>query len=448
MEVALTSICKKINRNIDAILKANHVSNLTTVYEIALCLNKRMEKTLLNRFSKLSLRRKLRKFISTLKGFRSHPNETNLKILLKTAKDLQKSLLDMMVASESNIAYITNTLSNSVSILDATQPLQSPLPTFKTQQCPKSLTISPDNLNLFIPNTNTSNPGKVTLYNTTTAKITTFNVGNNPCAVAVSNDNNTFYTVNSGSRTVTVITNLNQKTIKTLPVGSSPRNIALTPDGTKAYIVNAGSRSVTVIDTTRNQVISTIAVGNNPQALTMSPDGTVVYVANAGEKTVSIIHTSDDTPITVPKLNLMGNPINIIFVQPNENQNLAYITTKSSNSIAVVDVATKTIVDTIIINSPTIMVATPDQTRIYVARSTQNKVSVISTLTNKVIKDISVDGSPSWITITGNGDLVVVTLSNSNQVQVISTSTNTIIDTQSVGKQPRYVTTMRGNPRN
>ncbi|MGZ6780066.1 MAG: YncE family protein, partial [Mycobacterium sp.] len=146
---------------------------------------------------------------------------------------------------------------------------------------PSATTVNQDGTRAYVANTKSNtvsvidtNPASTT-YNKV---ISTITVGSSPSALAVSGTR--LYVANAGSNSVSVIDTTTNKVIDTNPsafgtnpisVGSSPSALAVS--GTRLYVANAGSNSVSVIDTTTNKVIDTnpSAFGTNPISVGSSP---------------------------------------------------------------------------------------------------------------------------------------------------------------------------------
>jgi len=96
----------------------------------------------------------------------------------------------------------------------------------------------------------------------TNAVVTTVAVGAHPVAVAVTPDGSRAYVANSSSGNVSVIAT--DSVVATVGVGSFPVAVAITPDGTHAYVANSDSNNVSVIDVATNTVVATVAVGTTP----------------------------------------------------------------------------------------------------------------------------------------------------------------------------------------
>ena len=78
------------------------------------------------------------------------------------------------------------------------------------------------------------------------------------------------------------------------------------------------------------------------------------------------------------------------------NAQTAYITNSNSSCVSVINVATNTVIDTIIVgSSPRGVSVSPDGTKVYVANAVDNTVSVINTATNTVSATITVGTYPA-----------------------------------------------------
>jgi YVTN family beta-propeller protein len=107
--------------------------------------------------------------------------------------------------------------------------------------------------------------------------IATVTVGSFPVDVAITPDGAFAYVTNRGFGNVSVIDTVSNTVTATVPVGLDVRDIAITPDGAFAYVTNFPS-DVSVIDIVSNAVTATVAVGSTPEAIAITPDGAFAYV--------------------------------------------------------------------------------------------------------------------------------------------------------------------------
>ena len=188
------------------------------------------------------------------------------------------------VSPDGTTAYVANSFSNTVSVINTTTNTVTTTITVGTR--PRGVAVSPDGTTAYVTN-NTANT--VSVINTTTNAVTaTITVGTSPYGVAVSPDGTEAYVTNTGSNNVSVI-NTTTNAVDTITVGTDPLGVAVTPDGTKAYVTNYADGTVSVINTTTNAVDATITVGTAPYAVAVTPDGTKAYVTNYAGDDVSVI---------------------------------------------------------------------------------------------------------------------------------------------------------------
>ena len=100
----------------------------------------------------------------------------------------------------------------------------------------------------------------VSVIDTTTNTVTaTVPVGLCPTGVAITPDAARVYVTNQCSNSVSVIDTASNAVVATIGVGSIPVGVAIAPNGTRAYVANAdySANSVSVIDTASNTLIAT-----------------------------------------------------------------------------------------------------------------------------------------------------------------------------------------------
>jgi YVTN family beta-propeller protein/uncharacterized repeat protein (TIGR03803 family) len=126
--------------------------------------------------------------------------------------------------------------------------------------------------------TNTGSNTVSVLDTVTNAVLATVPVGVKPEGVAVTPDGTQAYVANAGSNTVSVIataTNTVAATVPviatatntvaaTVPVGLKPKGVAVNPTGLHAYVTNSTDGTVSVIKTSTNTVVATVLVEDTP----------------------------------------------------------------------------------------------------------------------------------------------------------------------------------------
>jgi YVTN family beta-propeller protein len=368
-----------------------------------------------------------------------------------------------------------------------------------------------------------SGSDSVSVIDTSTNTVAeTVGVGDSPWGVAITPDGTRAYVANNGSNAVSVIDMTSNNVVADISLGDfRPRDVAITPDGKRAYVTGRvytlGDYSgLVVIDTsptsaTYNTEVARITCNcfSNPIGVAITPDGRRAYVANWTSNRVAVVDTSPTSAtyntvvatVTVsdPRPNFVGIYPDYAFdVAITPDGTRVYITYESSYAgsvpyagyylplVAVIDTST---VDQAVdgvsgvflpLNVTGAVAATircpfgvvgctlnecrgvaisPDGTRAYIANKQLPSspddtgfVSVIDTsLVNGdvittdagvVIDTVPVEGArPSGVAITRDGALAYVTNTFSGSVSVIDTSPassqyNTVIDTVPVGSSP------------
>jgi YVTN family beta-propeller protein len=301
-------------------------------------------------------------------------------------------LLLVSIAGAAPFAYITNTDSYNVSVIDtATNTVTSSVP---LGLGPWGVAVSLDGKKAY-----TSNPynNNVSVINTITNNVTAnVSVGQLPVGVAVTPDGSKVYVTNQNSNNVSVIDTATNTVTSTVDVGNSPIGVAVTLDGTKAYVANGGDANVSVIDIGTNTVTATVPVGKTPNGIAITPDGTKVYVTDQYDWTVSVINTTNNTVTTV---NLGQNTYpNGVVVTPDGTK--VYVVNQGDSdtkpeTVSVIDTATNNVTANVSVGpTPEGVAVTPDGSKVYVANNANATVSVIDTGTNTVIATVNVGGSP------------------------------------------------------
>lgn len=173
----------------------------------------------------------------------------------------------------------------------------------------------------------------------------------------------------------------------TLGINGTPYAVAVSPDGKHAYITDAANHRVSILDVATRAVTGSIAVGGDPSGIAIARDGRG-YVVNAADGTVTVFDT---------KTNKIVRPYVYVGSAP--------------NGIAV----------------------NAAGTRVVVANSYENSVSVIDTVTWNVTR-VVVGAGPYGVAISGNHALV--TNEYDDTVSVVDLSTNTVVGTIAVGDAP------------
>ena len=172
--------------------------------------------------------------------------------------------------------------------------------------------------------------------------------------------------------------------------------------------------------------------GDGATSIEQSPMHTYLAAGNyTVNLTVNNLNGTDSKTATITVLQ---------SIPPVSGKQFAYITNQGSDSVSVIDMATKTITATIPVgDGPSGVAVSPAGTKVYVTNSGNNTVSVINTANNTVTSTVNVGNAPYGVAVSPDGTLVYVTNLNDNSVSVINTAMNQVIYTITVGKWPEGV---------
>ncbi|ANN78750.1 beta-propeller fold lactonase family protein [Bordetella flabilis] len=291
-------------------------------------------------------------------------------------------------------AYVTNALSDTVSVIDTRQGAETGIIKLPAGSTPANIAVSPDGRKAYVLNLGSHT---VAVIDTTTDTVgKQGNVlkyqGSNPYGIAFHPDparHLAYVTNNDASATVSVIdtsSDTQTGTIAGYAPGQGAHGVAFSPDGTmayvatatsvavidvanarqsrqiagyagttplnvafvsnaKAYVTNQESASVSVIDAASNRQIGTIEgfTGTYPAVVAVAPNGASAYVTGYGSDSVSVIDTGKDRQTgTVDMGQFKGLHPNGVAFRPDPNPDkagdIAYVANNGSNSVSIIQV--------------------------------------------------------------------------------------------------------------
>lgn len=195
----------------------------------------------------------------------------------------------MFVALSGNYAYVPNQTSNTMSIVNISNPLYPvTVGSVAIANGPYIVTISGNYAYVSVWNSsaisiyNISNPTSPTLASSIT-------LDSYPAQTAISG--NYAYVANNGGNTVSVVNISNPAApVKgaSVTVGSAPTGVVVY--GNYVYVTNYTSNTISVLNISNPAsptVVATVTVGTNPELPTIN--GSYLYVPNYGSNTISVL---------------------------------------------------------------------------------------------------------------------------------------------------------------
>lgn len=240
-------------------------------------------------------------------------------------------------------AYVTNALSNTVSVIRTADGSQTQVIALPAGSTPTNIAVSPDGAKAYVLNLGSHSISIIDTRQDQLAKPATVQQygGTNPYGIAFHPDparHLAYVTNNDAAASVSIIDTAGDRqtgTIADYPADQGVHGVAFSPDGATAYVATA--QSVVVIDVAQGKKTQDVQdyTGTTPLNLAFVSN-TKLYVANQGSATVSVIDaTSAKQTGTVQSFK--GAYPAVIATSPDGA--IAYVTNYGSNSVAVIDVA-------------------------------------------------------------------------------------------------------------
>lgn len=151
---------------------------------------------------------------------------------------------------------------------------------------PQAVAIDPERNVAVVTNTGSNNISVVDINPASAtygSVLSTFAVGTNPAGVAVLSRTGQAVVANEGSSTASIVDITGVAATRTVNTGGQPRGVAINPDTGFAYVSNSVSDSMTAFNITNGTTSptpTTIAVDRKPGAIAIAPDLHFLLLAN------------------------------------------------------------------------------------------------------------------------------------------------------------------------
>jgi YVTN family beta-propeller protein len=297
---------------------------------------------------------------------------------------------------------------------------------------------------IFIANRDADSVTEFSLIGTTTATNIGLSPGSRPVALA-GTASTQMYTANSGTNafcpstgSISVISSSSLVATNTVCVGINPVAIVQQAAGGYVYVANQGDSTVSVFNPVSLSVSNTITqaggLHQNPVAMVGSPDGAYIFVVCQGNGSspgsLDIINTATNTiggsvPLGIsPTAIYLDTFLNRLYV-PNTGDNTVTVLNTADISLGVTP-PIPTLATVKVGSNPVSVAALPNGLSFYVANSTSNTVSVVSSSSFGVVATIPVGQKPVFVATEPSSTKVYSANSASGTVSIIQVSNNTV----------------------
>jgi len=289
---------------------------------------------------------------------------------------------------------------------------------------------------LYITNTKSNS---VSIIDTNTFEVVgTIALGaGKPNRIVFQPDGKVAWVVYDKSHDLGVIDAESRKLVRRVKIGGNPYNLAFSPDGRRLYVLDWSSDTsndeIIVYDLQAEKIDARVEVSTWPAHGVFSRDGRLFYVSGESAGDVTIIDTARHQ-IAGRVVHGGGDAMGLALTADGK---LLYAAAGENKAILKIDTATNKVVGTIpvpgIVHESTL---TLDGKFLYVTLRKANKVVIVRTEDDKIVATVPQRGYPDLVTMEPTGRYALVTNRYADLVAVIDLKTHAQVRTIAVGKAP------------
>lgn len=245
-----------------------------------------------------------------------------------------------------------------------------------------------------------------------------------PAFLAATPDGTKLYVSNLNTDSVSVVDTRRNLLLKRIDIGHAPQLLSVTPDGERLLVANDGT-AIVVIDTEKDEVDGQIPIGTLTIGAAASQDNEHAWFSTPN----GLVEVDLDAKNVVGKIDDVGAASPLLFDASGKTL-YALGNYHPRGRVSAIDVSTRQVTATYEVeSSPVAAALTPDGKWLYVANRGANTVSAIDLTQGAVVARIKVGSVPTSVAVTPDGASVYIADSMSNTLSVISTATQAVAAT-------------------
>ncbi|HEY4062178.1 MAG TPA: beta-propeller fold lactonase family protein [Puia sp.] len=236
-----------------------------------------------------------------------------------------------------------------------------------------------------------------------------------------------------------------------LTVGDLPLNIAVSPSQRFLAVTNNGqsTQSIQLVDTKNEKILDNKVIAKSWGGIVFSNDEKYLYASGGNDNWILKYAIEEGRLNTVDTFKL-GDPwpkkISPAGITVDDRRQLLYIVTREDNSLYVVDMKTKAIVQQLPLGGAAYTcLLSPDKKELYISAWATDKILIYDTRKNKLIDSVAVGDNPNDICLTAKGTYLYVANANDNSVSVIDIKKRKVLE---VLNAALYTTKLSGSTTN
>jgi PQQ-dependent catabolism-associated beta-propeller protein len=301
-------------------------------------------------------------------------------------------------AKGTGLIFVSHERSDNIVILDKSDTVVGEL---KTCSRPRGMRFTPDKAAILVA---CGNDDTIAIYDVATRTLVKrFRDIPDPETFDLHPNGRDLYISNEDDSEATMLDITSGEVKGHYPTGAEPEGVLVTPDGSRVYVASEAANLVHVIDTAKNAIVKDILVGTRPRRFALRPDGKELWVSAELAGIVDIIDTETLTPVGKIEFQAKGmrreqvTPVDLLMTHDGKT---AYVALGRANHVAVVDVASRSVRDIILVGRrPWGLRLSPDEKTLYVANGLSDDLTIIDTASGKVRKTVPVGMVPYGILV-------------------------------------------------
>jgi YVTN family beta-propeller protein len=222
-------------------------------------------------------------------------------------------------------------------------------------------------------------------------------IGDGPTSIALTPDRKSLLTVNTRSRTLSIIDPVSLTERARVPVGEGPRWLLVDWNGTRCYVLNGLDNTMTVIDIVHSAVVATVATDAGPLMAQFSRKGDRLYVVHENSPYLLVF---DPLSLSVSKRMFFGYGVEAIKVDPTSD--LLYASRKGEGPIEVYETFSLNLMDHLPGGSDVVqMTIDGEANNLFLLCAGNRLLRSVSLVNRKTVSETDLGEDPSWVTLMG-----------------------------------------------
>jgi YVTN family beta-propeller protein len=233
---------------------------------------------------------------------------------------------------------------------------------------------------------------------------------------------------------------------KSLQLGDLPLNIAVSSTKKFIAVTNNGqsTQSIQLIDTRTDKRLDSIDIPKSWLGLKFSTDEKFLYASGGNDNWILKYAITNKKLVLKDSIKLGDKwpaKISPTGIDIDDAQQKMYVVTKENNSLYTINLKTKTITDSLLLDAEAYTsLLSPDKKELYISLWGGDKILVYNTKQKKLITSIAVGDNPNDICLSKNGQYLYVSNANDNSVSVIDITQRKVLETLNTALYPNAPT--------